>query len=324
MDEALKIEPGADLSHQDLRGQDLRHEVFSGVDLSWADLRGCDLRSANLEKADLSHAQLCGADLRGAKLCYANLSRADLQEVNLAAADLTGTSLVQANLHEAYCEQTKFTRANLSGAYLGFAYLRSASLGGADISNANLTKTDLREAVVIDADFTGVYYEEGPPDLRQIVYNSNTLYAEWLPLPGSAVQIETQEEAAQRIRREQQQQQMEEEFVVFSSALKEITDTSQMILILREHWNAVLWAVRQRIGLKQQAAMRAIRDIAIGNLAEAIVLVFAFGNNNFAREMISSPEVSGRIEEILSEGWGRQVRIVCQAGELALLPTNQK
>ncbi|MBI3958349.1 MAG: DNA polymerase III subunit gamma/tau, partial [Chloroflexi bacterium] len=84
---------------------------------------------------------------------------------------------------------------------------------------------------------------------------------------------------------------------------------------LRAQWNDVLATVRERSGLKQQAALRAVRDIAIGENAIAL----AFGNNKFAKDMISEPETLAQVSAILAQFVGRQVAVECQEGESAAL-----
>jgi DNA polymerase-3 subunit gamma/tau len=84
---------------------------------------------------------------------------------------------------------------------------------------------------------------------------------------------------------------------------------------LRGQWNDVLAAVREQCGLKQQAALRAVRDIAIGENAIAL----SFGNNKFARDMISEGETLTQVSAILAQFIGRQVLVECQEGETATL-----
>ena len=84
---------------------------------------------------------------------------------------------------------------------------------------------------------------------------------------------------------------------------------------LRAQWNDVLAAVREQCGLKQQAALRAVRDIAIGENAVAL----AFGNNKFARDMISEGGTLTQVSTILAQFIGRQVAVECQEGETATL-----
>jgi ATP-dependent exoDNAse (exonuclease V) beta subunit len=84
---------------------------------------------------------------------------------------------------------------------------------------------------------------------------------------------------------------------------------------LRSKWNVVLVAVSERSGLKQQAALRAVRDIAIGENTIAL----AFGNNKFAKDSISDPETLAQVSTILTEFIGRQVVVDCQEGEQATL-----
>ncbi|MEZ4636141.1 MAG: DNA polymerase III subunit gamma/tau [Caldilineaceae bacterium] len=84
---------------------------------------------------------------------------------------------------------------------------------------------------------------------------------------------------------------------------------------LQSRWNEFLGQVKQRCGFKQEAALRAVRDIAIGEQAVS----FAFGKNKFAREMISSAETLTPVAEILSQILGRSVSLTCQVGDSATL-----
>ncbi|MBX2997083.1 MAG: DNA polymerase III subunit gamma/tau [Caldilineaceae bacterium] len=84
---------------------------------------------------------------------------------------------------------------------------------------------------------------------------------------------------------------------------------------LRSRWNEFLVLVKQRCGFKQEAALKSVRDIAIGEHAVA----FAFGKNQFTREMISAPETMTQVAEILSQILGRTVSLTCQTGEIATL-----
>jgi len=84
---------------------------------------------------------------------------------------------------------------------------------------------------------------------------------------------------------------------------------------LRGQWNDVLAAVREQSGLKQQAALRAVRDIAIGENAIAL----SFGNNKFAKDVISETETLTQVSTILAQFIGRQVAVECQEGETATL-----
>ena len=84
---------------------------------------------------------------------------------------------------------------------------------------------------------------------------------------------------------------------------------------LRAQWNDVLAAVRGQLGLKQQAALRSVRDIAIGENAIAL----AFGNNKFTKDVISEAETLAAVSTILAQFVGRQVTVECQEGETATL-----
>jgi DNA polymerase-3 subunit gamma/tau len=87
---------------------------------------------------------------------------------------------------------------------------------------------------------------------------------------------------------------------------------------LRSRWNEFMTTVKNKSGFKQEAALRAVRDIAIGQQSVA----FAFGNNKFARDMISAPETLAQVAEILSQILGRAVSLSCQTGETATLSSS--
>ncbi|HEU4753003.1 MAG TPA: pentapeptide repeat-containing protein [Armatimonadota bacterium] len=79
---------GLDLDARDLRGADLRNQVFSGASLRRSDLEGALLQGASLDFADLRGANLEGARLDGADLRGASLGGADLRGTQPRAADL--------------------------------------------------------------------------------------------------------------------------------------------------------------------------------------------------------------------------------------------
>ncbi len=86
---------------------------------------------------------------------------------------------------------------------------------------------------------------------------------------------------------------------------------------LRDRWGEFMNAVRDRCGHKQQASLRSIRDLAIGGDAVAI----AFGNNAFSQKMISEAKTRDAISGILAEILGQQIRLICQSGEKATIPS---
>ena len=132
----------ANLSDQELAGDDL-----SGADLSFANLSGADLAGADLRGAVLIIAKLSGAWLGQAKLNGANLGLANLSGADLNGADLSGAQLNAADLTGAYLMGASLSRANLRSADLRDANLFDAQLIGADLSGArNLTQAQLDNA----------------------------------------------------------------------------------------------------------------------------------------------------------------------------------
>ncbi len=84
---------------------------------------------------------------------------------------------------------------------------------------------------------------------------------------------------------------------------------------LNEHWKDFLGMVRKQYGVRVEAALRGVQDIAIAQDSVA----FAFGTNDFTRAMIAEPETNGKIVVLLSKVLGRAVKLECQLGERAQL-----
>jgi len=85
---------------------------------------------------------------------------------------------------------------------------------------------------------------------------------------------------------------------------------------LRARWNDFLKLVQNRAGHNVPAALRTVQDMAIGEHS----IAFAFGNNQFSRDMVSQPETLKIVTATLSDFLGRKVQLECQMGERATLP----
>ncbi len=84
---------------------------------------------------------------------------------------------------------------------------------------------------------------------------------------------------------------------------------------LNDNWKEFLGMVRKQYGVRVEAALRGVQDIAIAHDSVA----FAFGTNDFTRAMIAEPETNGKIVGLLSKIVGRSVKLECQLGERAQL-----
>jgi hypothetical protein len=84
---------------------------------------------------------------------------------------------------------------------------------------------------------------------------------------------------------------------------------------LRDQWKGLQTQIKSDLGLKVLAAFNCVRDIAVSEQGVA----FAFGNNSFAKEMLSQSENHSRIVTILSDFLGRPVQLECQMGDQAKL-----
>jgi len=90
---------------------------------------------------------------------------------------------------------------------------------------------------------------------------------------------------------------------------------SAAIQKLNARWKEFMSIVRTQCGVQVEAALRAVRDIAVGEQAVA----FAFGSNEFSRGMVARPETLGKVVTILSGILGRSITLECQIGDQAKL-----
>ncbi len=84
---------------------------------------------------------------------------------------------------------------------------------------------------------------------------------------------------------------------------------------LQQQWDHFKKLVRDKCGVRVQAALSAVRDMAVADQTVA----FAFGNNQFSRDMIAEPEIMGQIVGLLSSVLGRPIKLECQMGDTAHL-----
>jgi hypothetical protein len=96
----------------------------AGADLSHLNLQGIDMREANLSRASLVDADLSSANLSGANLRSADLSAARLVNTNLHGADLSNAYIPSVTASGA-----DFERAILDGATFGGWFSDTSFLG---------------------------------------------------------------------------------------------------------------------------------------------------------------------------------------------------
>ncbi len=80
-------------------------------------------------------------------------------------------------------------------------------------------------------------------------------------------------------------------------------------------WREFLTVVKTQCGQQAAAALNAVRDVAVAEHSVA----FAFGNNEFSRNLIAKPDVLPGVAAALSRFIDREVTIECQIGEKAIL-----
>ncbi len=84
---------------------------------------------------------------------------------------------------------------------------------------------------------------------------------------------------------------------------------------LWSRWKEFLQAIKGETGQQVTAALQAVKDVAVGSHTVA----FAFGNNEFSRNMVAKPEVLPSVVLVLSRFIGKDVSLECQLGDRAYL-----
>lgn len=84
---------------------------------------------------------------------------------------------------------------------------------------------------------------------------------------------------------------------------------------LRSQWKQLQAQIKADLGVSVVAAFNCVRDIAVSDQAVAL----AFGNNAFAKDMLSQTENHNQMVRILSDFLGRPVQLECQIGDQAKL-----
>ena len=84
---------------------------------------------------------------------------------------------------------------------------------------------------------------------------------------------------------------------------------------LWSRWKDFLAQVRTQNGQQVNAALQAVRDVAVADQRAA----FAFGNNEFSRSLVAKLDVLPGVAATLSKFLGREVSLECQPGDRALL-----
>jgi len=145
---------------------------FTNIDLSWTRLNGTDLSGINLSGAILENCIWHGCNFSNSRLrdtimrnsrmgtfpylydsTRSLFDEADLQGANLQGATLYNTSFRGANLGQTNLREAYLGRADFSGANLQGAILQKASLHDAYASGLELAGVNLSEASLANADF---------------------------------------------------------------------------------------------------------------------------------------------------------------------------
>ena len=129
----------------------IQEQEERSLDLSCTNFTGADFREADLRKADFREA-----DLREVYLGEANLSGADFRRANLSRVNPPRTNVVtrSVNFAEALLTQTNLSEARLVRADFSGAELNEANLGAAFLYETKFVKANLNEANLSGADLS--------------------------------------------------------------------------------------------------------------------------------------------------------------------------
>ncbi len=156
-----------------LENVDLKDLDLSGMDLTETNLKNADLTKTNLNNTILTKSNLYGAKLTNADLNKANLNNSILIKSNLCDVNLTNTEITGitsggiisnkkttmpslSKLYNGYIltKGANLENVDLEGADLSNICLSEANLRNANLRNANLANTQLKKAILIEADLT--------------------------------------------------------------------------------------------------------------------------------------------------------------------------
>ncbi|MCB9159529.1 MAG: DNA polymerase III subunit gamma/tau [Caldilineaceae bacterium] len=90
-------------------------------------------------------------------------------------------------------------------------------------------------------------------------------------------------------------------------------DERALAKLAGRNWDQFMLTVNRQLGIKTQASLRAVRDIAV----TSDTVAFAFGTNQFSRDMIATPEMNAKVAGLLASHLGRAVKLECQMGDQA-------
>jgi uncharacterized protein YjbI with pentapeptide repeats len=108
----------ADLTHANLKGENLAKINFHNIDLRGANLDNANLFLADFNKADVRDASLVEANLNGANILYSDFSGSDFTRANLLLGNFWHTDFRNTNFSEAYLRKTSFFCGSLENANL--------------------------------------------------------------------------------------------------------------------------------------------------------------------------------------------------------------
>lgn len=138
----------------DLRGTNLQKADLRGAYLSGALLKEARLQGANLSEARLVHSQLEKTEAQGTVFVSSVMRGARLRFANCHAAEFRGAELQEANLFGAILPGAYFNNANMDWTDLMMAQMQGATLVRTRLKGADLSFTQLRWAVLRDANFS--------------------------------------------------------------------------------------------------------------------------------------------------------------------------
>ena len=152
----------ADLESSILTRANMKNSLFDAANLAKSHMQAVKLDNASFIDADIREAKLQSVELiktnlHGAKLDSANMDHATFNACNLAGASLTGAQLEDVNFFK-FEKANNLTNTDLRNANLTNAIFTGVNLIGASLQNANITNTLFDKADLTAADLSGVHF----------------------------------------------------------------------------------------------------------------------------------------------------------------------
>lgn len=170
------------ISHNLLKGADLRGAKMESVALTGMTLDKTNLSASNVSRANFSGALLIHTNFSDALMMGTTFAKASVEKGIFSGAEFTGADLQNAN----------FSESNFSSAIMWGTNLEGADLSDADLRNALLVGVNLKHAVFRNTNLSGAVFEPQPqalPQVEDIAEAKNISEMQYLHSPRGLIEL---------------------------------------------------------------------------------------------------------------------------------------